>query len=437
VPPAIELDHVSKHFRLYQEKYQTLKERILHAGKVPFEDFIAVNGVTADIPEAQTVGILGRNGSGKSTLLKCIAGILQPTSGRIVLRGQLAAMVELGAGMQPELSGRDNIFLSGSLLGLSRREITRRFDEIVAFAELENFIDNQVKYYSSGMAIRLGFAVAVNVDPDILLVDEVLAVGDERFQQKCLDRIGIFQREGRTIVFVAHAPDLMRQLCQRVLVLERGTLIADGEPGESIRTFRKALKATDDALLGLEDEDEDEDAADGEDDGEQGRDARAHSTGDRSSTGAGRRPAPRRGVRAKILAVTGAHAAEAQRPYLLPGESLELVVSYEIFVPLTSVVFAIQIRARGGENLLYAADSGALGGPIDLGVGAGRMTFVFDSVPFLDGTFDVQIALQRSGGGLLYDRMDPAFSFEVMNPGHAGGILTMPMRVEHDHSVAS
>src|SRR5579862_1129598 len=231
---AIGIERVSKQFRLYHEKYTTLKERVLHAGRIPYEDFWALREVEADIYAGETVGILGRNGSGKSTLLKCVAGILQPSSGQIVVRGQLAAMLELGAGMQPELSGRDNIYLNGSLLGLSRREIDRRFDEIVAFAELENFIDNQVKYYSSGMYVRLGFAVAVNVEPDVLPIDEVLAVGDERFQQKCMDRVKQFQREGRTIVFVSHSADVMRQICERVIVLQGGQILTIAHPGEAI-----------------------------------------------------------------------------------------------------------------------------------------------------------------------------------------------------------
>ena len=180
---------------------------------MPFEDFWALRDIEFEVPTGETVGILGRNGSGKSTLLKCVAGILQPTSGQIVVRGHLAAMLELGAGFQPELSGRDNIFLNASLLGLPRREIERRFDEIVAFAELEEFIDNQVRFYSSGMYIRLGFAVAVNVEPDVLLIDEVLAVGDERFQQKCLDRVHEFQTRGaddrgRVALRGCHAPGL-------------------------------------------------------------------------------------------------------------------------------------------------------------------------------------------------------------------------------------
>ena len=234
---AIEVTDLSKQFRLYNEKYTSLKERVVHGGRMPYEPFWALRDVSVEINAGTTFGILGRNGSGKSTLLKCIAGILKPTSGEVRVRGNLAAMLELGAGMQQELSGRDNIYMNGSLLGLSHAEIERRFDSIVAFAELEQFIDNQVKYYSSGMYVRLGFAVAVNVEPDVLLVDEVLAVGDAAFQRKCLDYVKRFQQEGRTIVVVSHSTDVIRQNCERVMVINHGRVISVDEPGEGIRVF--------------------------------------------------------------------------------------------------------------------------------------------------------------------------------------------------------
>ena len=239
---AIEIRHVTKTFRLYHEHYSSLKEKMLHFGRVPSENFVAVNDVDIDIEEGTTVGILGHNGSGKSTLLKCVAGILQPNEGEIVTRGRLAALLELGAGFHPELTGRENVYMNASILGLSKKDINGVFDEIVAFSELEKFIDMQVRHYSSGMYVRLGFAVAVNVDPDILLVDEVLSVGDEAFQRKCLERIAEFQREGRTILFVTHAADLVRKVCERGLVLDHGELVSDSSPGEAIRTFRESLQ---------------------------------------------------------------------------------------------------------------------------------------------------------------------------------------------------
>ena len=189
---AIEVNDVSKRFRLYHEKYTSLKERVIHMGRIPYEDFWALRDINMTIQEGETIGLIGHNGSGKSTLLKCMAGILQPTSGQIRTRGRVAALLELGAGFHPDLTGRENVYMNAALLGLSEKEIQAKFDEIVAFAELEEFIDNQVKFYSSGMYVRLGFAVAVNMDPDILLVDEVLAVGDENFQRKCLNKVRQF-----------------------------------------------------------------------------------------------------------------------------------------------------------------------------------------------------------------------------------------------------
>src|SRR5262249_37453244 len=215
------------------------KERVIHFGRVPSEDFWALRDIDLEVPEGSTLGLLGHNGSGKSTLLKCIAGILRPTDGEIATRGRVAALLDLGAGFQGELTGRENIFLNGSILGMSRKELTRRFDEIVGFAELEEFIDTQVRFYSSGMYVRLGFAIAVNVEPDILLVDEVLAVGDEAFQRKCLARVADFQREGRTIIVVSHSPGLIKRTCDTAAVLDHGHLVAAGEPSDSIRVFRE------------------------------------------------------------------------------------------------------------------------------------------------------------------------------------------------------
>ncbi|MGH9072101.1 MAG: ABC transporter ATP-binding protein, partial [Acidimicrobiales bacterium] len=240
--PAVRVEDVSKRFRLYHEKYTSLKERVIHLGNVPFEEFWALRDINLEIGQGESVGLLGHNGSGKSTLLKCIAGILQPTKGRITVRGKLAAMLELGAGFHPELSGRDNIYLNASLLGMTRRDVDRHFDEIVAFAELEQFIDNQIRFYSSGMQARLGFAVAVTFEPEVLLVDEVLAVGDESFQRKCLDRIKEFQTQGRTIVIVSHAPDQVRMICSRAFVLDQSLIVGEGPPGEAIRIYREHLR---------------------------------------------------------------------------------------------------------------------------------------------------------------------------------------------------
>jgi len=238
--PAIEVHDVSKRFRVFKERPSTIKQRLL-TSRARADDFWALRDVDLQIGEGTTFGLIGHNGSGKTTLLKCIAGILRPTSGTISQRGRLAALLELGAGFHQELTGRENVYLNAAFLGLSRRQTDAVFDDIVAFAGLEDFIDNEVKFYSSGMLVRLGFAVAVHVDPDVLLIDEVLAVGDEAFQAKCLERIRTFQHEGRTIVLVTHALDTVIDICDRAAMLHHGELHAIGMPDDVVREMRYVL----------------------------------------------------------------------------------------------------------------------------------------------------------------------------------------------------
>lgn len=236
---VVEIRDLSKHFSISKDK--SLKERIVNfgRGKAFREEFWALRDVSLDIASGTTVGLVGPNGSGKSTLLKMIGGILQPDTGTVDIRGRLAALLELGAGFHPDLTGRENVFLNAAILGLSRAETEKHFDAIVDFSGIERFIDTQVKFYSSGMYVRLAFAVAVHVDPDILLVDEVLAVGDLPFQQKCMDRIRQLQHDGRTIVFVSHSLDQVAELCDRAVVLEAGTVIADDVPADSLKVLRE------------------------------------------------------------------------------------------------------------------------------------------------------------------------------------------------------
>jgi lipopolysaccharide transport system ATP-binding protein len=201
------------------------------------EAFWALRDASFGVYAGEVVGIIGENGSGKSTTLKLISRILEPTSGSVSVKGKVSALLELGTGFHPELSGRENIFLNGSLLGISRKDMAERYDEIVDFSEIGEFIDTPIKHYSSGMVMRLGFSVAVHVDPDILLTDEVLAVGDEAFQRKCLDYISTLRRRGVTIVFVSHALEAVRSLCRRVIWLDHGKMIADGPAGEVIDRY--------------------------------------------------------------------------------------------------------------------------------------------------------------------------------------------------------
>ncbi|MCG2798733.1 MAG: ABC transporter ATP-binding protein [Cellulomonas sp.] len=235
---AVSVRDVSKRFVIRKDK--SLKERVVNGrrGAAHKEDFWALRGVSLDIEAGSSIGLVGPNGSGKSTLLKAIGGIIQPTSGEVLLRGRLAALLELGAGFHPDLTGRENVYLNAAILGLSRKQTDGYFDAIVDFSGIEPFIDTQVKFYSSGMYVRLAFAVAVHVDPDILLVDEVLAVGDEPFQRKCMDRIRGFQAEGRTIILVTHSLSQVAELCDRAVVLQHGEVAADGKPIDALRVLR-------------------------------------------------------------------------------------------------------------------------------------------------------------------------------------------------------
>jgi ABC-type polysaccharide/polyol phosphate transport system ATPase subunit len=237
VSAVITVDDVSKQYRLYHERNQSLKAAIMRRARVRYEEFWALRDVSLQVPEGSTFALIGENGSGKSTLLKCMARILRPEKGRIETRGKISALLELGAGFHPELTGRENVFLNGSILGLSKKQITERFDEIVDFAGLEHFIDTPVKNYSSGMYVRLGFSVAINVDPDILLIDEVLAVGDTEFQRRCMEKFDEFRQSGKTVVIVSHAVNSIRNLADTVGWLEHGVLRRLGKSGDVIDEY--------------------------------------------------------------------------------------------------------------------------------------------------------------------------------------------------------
>ena len=398
---AVDIVDVSKRFRLYREKVSSVKERVLRAGRNPYEEFWALRDVNFEIAAGETVGILGRNGSGKSTLLKCVSGILQPTHGRVEVRGQLAALLELGAGFQPDLSGRDNVYLNASLLGLSTRDVDRRFDDIVAFAELEQFIDNQVKFYSSGMYVRLGFAVAVNVDPDVLVVDEVLAVGDENFQRKCLERIRSFQEDGRTILFVTHAADLVREICDRAMVLNQGRMAGTGTPGEAVRMFREVMLESTGSPLEVTGTEELE----------------------------AERPAAERRPVLQVTAVDVEHPGSGSRPYLTPGEPLTVQIAFEAMEAVNDIVFVLEIRGDSG-GLIHRCDTEILDCPFDAPLGSGRAEFTYESVPLLDGTYSLAVGIRSRTGGVVYDWREQQDFFEVMNPGRSVGTVSMDVRAD-------
>ena len=238
---AVSAQAVSKRFRIYHERNQSIKQMVLRRRRGIYEEFWALKNVSLDIPKASSYGLIGENGSGKSTLLKCMARILVPDEGTVTTNGSISALLELGAGFHPELSGRENVFLNGAILGISSKELNRKFDEIVAFSGIERFIDTPVKNYSSGMYVRLGFAIAINVSPDILLVDEVLAVGDAEFQLKCSQKFQELKNSGCTIVVVSHSMEMIRHLCDSGAWLEHGELKATGPADEVIDAYMSSV----------------------------------------------------------------------------------------------------------------------------------------------------------------------------------------------------
>ncbi len=238
---AIEVTDVFKTFKRHSEPASTLKERLISLHKSEVKTFNALTDINFEVAVGESVGILGHNGSGKSTLLKTIAGTLRPSKGTVKVRGALAALLELGAGFHPDLTGKENIYLNGSVLGFSKEDIDKIFDQIVDFAELEEFIHTQVKHYSSGMYARLGFAVAINLQPDVLLVDEVLAVGDEAFQRKCIARINQFQQQGKTLMLVTHSPEQVVDICDRAIVLDHGNMLYAGDVHEAALVYRRSI----------------------------------------------------------------------------------------------------------------------------------------------------------------------------------------------------
>ncbi len=415
---AIVVDRVTKSFKIARDKPKSAKERVIRAGRIEYQQFEALHEVSFAVTQGETVALLGHNGSGKSTLLKCVAGTLRPTSGTITTRGRMAAMLEHGAGFHPDLTGRENIYLNGSILGFSRDQIDGIFDDIVDFAELEGFIELQVKHYSTGMYARLGFAVAINVEPDVLLVDEVLSVGDEAFQRKCIDRVRRLQREGRTLLLVTHATDLVRQIADRAVVLDHGIQVADGLPGEAIRTFRDTLAARGVVIPELAAEDADHVPPIAID----------PVTGEIPVAVPTAELVPVPGATVKITGVTFTYPEE--QDHLLPGQSLRMSIGYSATGLIQDVAFAVEIFDEDG-NRLMGTTTDVLERVLHAVDAEGSVDFTFEQVPLLDGRFPVTVKIHTHDGGTVYDEREFEDSFTVMNPTRTLGSVYFPTKVDH------
>lgn len=430
--PAISIRNVSKRFRLQHENYSSLKERVIHIGKKSYDDLWALNDVSFDIEEGSTFGLIGHNGSGKSTLLKLVGGILQPTSGEIVTKGRIAALLELGAGMQQDLTGRENIYLNGAILGLSRKELTKKFDEIVAFSELDKFIDTQVRFYSSGMYVRLGFAIAVNVDPDILLVDEVLAVGDELFQRKCIERVKQFQREGRTIVVVTHSVDQIRMIAGGAAVLDHGKLAFVGEPVDAIREFREKLFAGD-ARADVEESSEDETPELETDPGVKAQEAISEHNQNTQLAPIGDFPTPEEmpgSDHHKKVRITGAgftNPVDTASNHIHTGGALQAQISWEASIPVSEIVFSFEVYDNLGNFVFEASTRDKDSGTLE---GIGNTWFMWKEIPLADGTYRANVGITSKDGGIVYDWLEGKYSFEVTNSHKTLGMLHLPVEFE-------
>ena len=395
---AIIADNVSKRFRLYKDKPSSLKEMVTSLKGVHYEEFWALRDISIEIPPGTTYGLVGHNGSGKSTLLRLFARIHRPTSGRIETRGRISALLDLGAGFHPELSGRENVYLNGAILGLKRREVRKVFDEIVDFAGLEQFIDSPVKIYSTGMYVRLGFSVAVHVNPEVLIIDEVIAVGDAEFQRRCFDYLYTLKRRGVTIVLVSHGLGMMQDMCDRLAWLDHGRLASEGPPIEVIRDYVRRV--------------DDQEAE------------RLHS-GDAAA--AGDSGSSRR---------MGTHEIEVDSfdvldgdgkpmPVAVTGEPAILRINYVARVPIENPSFGLLIEHDSGATIsgLHSADVFQSGRVF----GKGHIDYRIPRMSLMPGKMIVTVGIADHSNLHSYDYLHQWFEFHVRmgNEGVARGLVDL------------
>jgi ABC-type polysaccharide/polyol phosphate transport system ATPase subunit len=437
---AIELTNVTKVYRKYarRKQFATLKSALLKGSLIqdlqPEETFPALRGVSFSVPAGRTYAIIGRNGSGKSTALKLVAGITKPTTGVVKVQGRISALIELGAGFHPEISGRENVFINGIMLGLSKREIGRRFDEIVEFAEMQNFIDAPVKTYSSGMYMRLGFAVAIHVDPDVLLVDEVLAVGDAGFTHKCLDKFGEFKRRGKTILLVTHSLDLVERFCDEALWLDSGRVRGSGDPRRVVGAYLTDVGKSEERELARADEREVERRAGLSGSAEAGsaKPAAVKASADLADAHAGgqdqaqaedmsRKDEGRWGSREiEITGVTLKDAAGQASHIFQSGERMSIHLGVRAHQPNRDFVFGIGVYNAEGVNC-YGTNTDIENFTPEEIAGEGEVTFAIDALDLVEGTYKLDVAVHKRDG-YPYDFHRLLYTFRVKSRSKEVGI---------------
>lgn len=369
---AVHVDDVAKRFRLMHERNSTLKATLMRGGKrARFEEFWAVDGVSFEVPQGSMFGMIGHNGSGKSTLLKCMAGILRPDRGSIRVNGKMSALLELGAGFHPELTGRENVFLNGSILGMSTREMRDRFDDIVEFSGLARFIDQPVKNYSSGMFVRLGFSVAIHVEPDVLLVDEVMAVGDEQFQQKCVEKFASLRAQGRTIVVVSHGLEALRNQCDTIAWLAEGKLKGLGPAGDVIDAYLAEVRSRDVEAI-----------------------TAAHA--DDASTDPGIELITLDGSGEPTRTLASGQGATFRTRFVAPDQPDDLEVTMEVARP---------------DGMVLARSTTKVASGVDADVDV--VDYEVDRLPLLAGVYDLSVVVTRISTSEVHRRADKALRFQV------------------------
>jgi ABC-type polysaccharide/polyol phosphate transport system ATPase subunit len=420
---AVLAQHVAKVYRrfLHQNQFKTLKSALLTGSLLsdlrPDQTFTALHDVSFTVPKGCTFGVIGENGSGKSTLLKLLAGITKPTRGRLAVEGRISALIELGAGFHPEISGRENVAINGIMLGLTRREVDERFEEIVDFAELRPFIDAPVKTYSSGMYARLGFAVAIHVNPDVLLIDEVLAVGDEAFTRKCLDKIGEFRRRGKTILIVTHSLGLVEKMCDDVLWLKGGTVADQGDPKRVVDAYLTYVAGGEEKLLAR---DRVEMASTGE--------APPESAPGEPSQPEGYREGRWGSREVEITRVRLLDDRGDERHVYVPGERLTIALDVASRGPVADFVFGMGLFTTDGVQV-YGTNTHIEEHVPVLAEGAGEVRLVLEDLRLVEGSYLLDLAVHRRDG-TPYDYHRGLYSFRVKSRSKDVGVYRPPHRWE-------
>jgi ABC-type polysaccharide/polyol phosphate transport system ATPase subunit len=414
--PALEFEEVSKRFIVHHERprsFQELAVSFFKRNNTSREELWALRDVSFAVERGETLGLIGPNGAGKSTALKLISCILEPTLGRIRVDGRISALLELGMGFHPDLTGRENVYLNGSILGLSRREMREKFEDIVRFAELERFIDIPVKHYSSGMYMRLGFAIAIHVDPDILLIDEILAVGDQSFQRKCLDRINEMRRRGVTILFVSHDLEAVRSLCERAIWLEGGRVQAEGPTREVVDRYLMRVHEKERADLAAQQTPPVE-ALSGEE---------ASVEGGRKRWGSGE---------VEITEVRFLDKDGRERHVFRTGEPLVACIRYIAHRRVEKPVFGVAIHRSDGVQV-NGPNTKFAGYPIDAIEGEGEIHYIIESLPLLEGTYQFSATCYDYACAHPYDHHHRIYTFRVQRGEvrEEFGVLYIPSRWEH------